>query len=60
MKKRFLIVILCLACVASFAQTKKKKSTAKKPVKKAVAARQSPLTGRWMVIIKRPILKMVK
>lgn len=30
MKKRFLIVVLCLACVASFAQTKKRKTTAKK------------------------------
>lgn len=33
MKKRFLIVILCFACIASYAQTsKKKKSGSKKPV----------------------------
>lgn len=37
MKKRFLIVVLCLACVASFAQTKK--GAAKKPVRKQAAKR---------------------
>jgi len=31
MKKRILVIVLCLACVASFAQKKKKKTTAKKP-----------------------------
>ncbi len=35
MKKRFLIIILCFACVASFAQVKKKPA-AKAPAKKAV------------------------
>ncbi|MBC7398750.1 MAG: gliding motility protein GldN, partial [Mucilaginibacter sp.] len=40
MKKRILLVVLCLACVASFAQTKGKKPAAKKPVvKKAAAAK---------------------
>jgi len=35
MKKRILLVVLCLACVASFAQTKRtKKPTAKKPAAK--------------------------
>ncbi len=39
MKKRILLVVLCLACVASFAQTKGKKPAAKKPVitKKAIS-----------------------
>src|ERR1700761_873899 len=41
MKKRFLIVVLCLVCAASFAQTKKKRTTARKPVKKQVAANTS-------------------
>ncbi len=36
MKKRFLIVVLCLACIASFAQTTKKKTPAKKPAGKTV------------------------
>ncbi len=36
MKKRFLIVVLCLACIASFAQTTKKKTTAKKPAGRTV------------------------
>jgi gliding motility associated protien GldN len=51
MKKRFLIVILCLACVASFAQTKKKKTTTKKPVRKAVAARQSPVVDTTKKVV---------
>lgn len=38
MKKRFLIVVLCLACSASFAQTRKR-TTTKRPVKKAATTR---------------------
>jgi gliding motility associated protien GldN len=38
MKKRILLVVLCLACVGSFAQTKGKKPAAKKPVVKRGAA----------------------
>jgi gliding motility associated protien GldN len=33
MKKRILIVVLCLACVASYAQKRKRRVTAKKPAK---------------------------
>ncbi|MDB5060662.1 MAG: gldN [Mucilaginibacter sp.] len=43
MKTRFLIIILCLACSASFAQ--KKKAATKAPVKKTVAAQQPKTTG---------------
>lgn len=32
MKSRFLIVVLCLACVTAFAQSKKKKAAVRKPV----------------------------
>jgi gliding motility associated protien GldN len=39
MKKRFLIIVLCLACVASFAQTKKKITTKGKATTKKVAAK---------------------
>lgn len=40
MKKRILLVVLCLACVGSFAQTKKKKPATKKPtVKQRVATK---------------------
>ncbi|HTH82231.1 MAG TPA: hypothetical protein VL490_04830, partial [Mucilaginibacter sp.] len=42
MKKRFLIVVLCLACVASFAQTKKKKAAAKKPAARQTARNVKP------------------
>jgi gliding motility associated protien GldN len=31
MKKRILVIVLCLACVAGYAQKRKKKGTAKKP-----------------------------
>ncbi|WP_374950510.1 gliding motility protein GldN [Mucilaginibacter sp.] len=39
MKKRFLIIALCLACTASFAQ--KRKTATKRPVKRTTAARTS-------------------
>jgi gliding motility associated protien GldN len=43
MKKKILLVVLCLACVGSFAQTKGKKPAAKKPVvKKAAGATKAP------------------
>jgi len=42
MKKRFLIVVLCLACVASFAQTKKKKAAARKPAARQTARNTKP------------------
>jgi gliding motility associated protien GldN len=45
MKKRFLIVVLCLACVGSFAQTKRK-ATAKKPAAKRTATRKPVSTGK--------------
>lgn len=37
MKSRFLIVVLCLACVTSFAQSKKKKAPAKKAATRSAA-----------------------
>ncbi|MCC8425132.1 gliding motility protein GldN [Mucilaginibacter sp. UR6-11] len=46
MKTRFLIVVLCLACVASFAQSKKKKAAARKPAAtQGSAAPSNPVTS---------------
>jgi gliding motility associated protien GldN len=41
MKTRFLVVILCLACVTSYAQTKKKKTKKRAPAKKTAAAKKT-------------------
>ena len=38
MKKRILVIVLCLACVTAYAQKRKKKSSGKKPVKTAKVA----------------------
>jgi len=43
MKKRILVIILCLACTASFAQKKKKKPAAKKPA--ATQVSNNPATN---------------
>lgn len=56
MKKRLLIVALCLACVASFAQTKKKPvATKKAPVKKVVKAapKKLPAAADTTAIVKK-------
>lgn len=46
MKKRILLLVLCLACVTSFAQTKGKKPVTKKPAaKQGVVANPSTVTG---------------
>jgi gliding motility associated protien GldN len=41
MKKRILIIVLCLACVTAFAQKRKKKAPAKKPAKTTQTAAAS-------------------
>jgi len=45
MRKRFLVVVLCLACMASFAQTKKKGKTPvkKKPTTRVAAKRDATI-----------------
>jgi gliding motility associated protien GldN len=50
MKKRILVIVLCLACVTAFAQKKKKKTAAKQPAKTQVsnnngAGANRPFTG---------------
>mgnify|MGYP001550891907 CR=1 FL=1 len=44
MKKRILIIVLCLACVTAFAQKRKKKAPAKKPAKTTQTAPASAAT----------------
>ena len=46
MKKRFLIVVLCLACVASFAQTKKRSTAKKTTTTKKTAAKRSSAASK--------------
>src|ERR1700748_3728737 len=41
MKKNILLIVLCLACTATFAQTKKKKTVRKKPATTQAPAQQS-------------------
>src|SRR3982074_1022831 len=41
MKKRILVIVLCLACVSVFAQKRKKKPAAKQPATTQTAATQS-------------------
>src|ERR1700761_4453208 len=57
MKTRILAVILCLACVASFAQTSKKKPV-KKPAAKKTATTKKPQTTPAPVVdtTKRPVV----
>jgi gliding motility associated protien GldN len=45
MKRRILLVVLCLACVASFAQTKKRKAPAKKAGTKQRVANTQPVAA---------------
>jgi gliding motility associated protien GldN len=55
MRNRFLIIVLCLACTASFAQTTKKKGkgTSKPKTTKRVATNQPPVdTTKKTIIVK--------
>ena len=45
MKKQFLLVVLCLACLSSFAQTRKKPAAKKKAANKTVAAKRQQSTA---------------
>jgi gliding motility associated protien GldN len=55
MKKRILIIVLCLACVTAFAQKRKKKAPAKKPAKTTQTAPASAGTQTAIDTTKRQV-----
>lgn len=55
MKKRILIIVLCLACVTAFAQTRKKKAPAKKPAKTTQTAASAAGTQPAVDTTKRQV-----
>jgi gliding motility associated protien GldN len=56
MKKKILVIVLCVACVAGYAQKRKRKTAAKKPAQSAASATQTAVdtTQKQQVASSKP------